>query len=65
MNTSDTSKDLFKNMWKTIVPEMEVLRPGWKEFLKERLDSLYISSGENDYIYQKSEPRSITTHSNP
>jgi len=55
MNTSDTSKDLFKNMWKTIVPEMEVLRPGWKEFLKERLDSLYISSGENDYIYQKSE----------
>ena len=38
---------LFKNMWKTIVPEMEVLRPGWKEFLKERLDSLYISSGEN------------------
>lgn len=34
---------------------MEVLRPGWKEFLKERLDSLYISSGENDYIYQKSE----------
>lgn len=55
MNTSDTSKDLFKNMWKTIVPEMEVLRPGWKEFLKERLNSLYISSGENDYIYQKSE----------
>lgn len=55
MNTSDTSKDLFKNMWKTIVPEMEVLRPGWKEFLKERLDSLYISSGENNYIYQKSE----------
>ena len=55
MNTSDTSKDLFKNMWKTIVPEMEVLRPGWKEYLKERLDSLYISSGENDYIYQKSE----------
>lgn len=55
MNTSDTSKDLFKNMWKTIVPEMEVLRPGWKEFLKKRLDSLYISSGENDYIYQKSE----------
>lgn len=55
MNTSDTSKDLFKKMWKTIVPEMEVLRPGWKEFLKERLDSLYISSGENDYIYQKSE----------
>ena len=55
MNTSDTSKDLFKNMWKTIIPEMEVLRPGWKEFLKERLDSLYISSGENDYIYQKSE----------
>lgn len=55
MNTSDTSKDLFKNMWKTIVPEMEVLRPGWKEFLKERLDSLYISSGENDYIYQKNE----------
>ena len=43
MNTSDTSKDLFKNMWKTIVSE------------KERLDSLYISSGENDYIYQKSE----------
>lgn len=27
MNTSDTSKDLFKNMWKTIVPKMEVLRP--------------------------------------
>lgn len=50
MNTSDTSKDLFKKMWKTIVPEMEVLRPGWKEFLKERLDSLYISQ-EKTIIY--------------
>ena len=55
INQKDTPEQLFKKMWKTIVPEMEVLRPGWKEFLKERLDSLYISSGENDYIYQKSE----------
>ena len=53
MNTSDTSKDLFKNMWKTIVPEMEVLRPGWKEFLKERLDSLYISSGKTIIYIRK------------
>ena len=51
MNTSDTSKDLFKNMWKTIVPEMEVLRPGWKEFLKNVFDSLLYFFRRKRFIY--------------
>ena len=26
-------KELFQQMWQTIVPAMEVLRPGWRDFL--------------------------------
>ena len=61
MNTSDTSKDLFKKMWKTVVPEMEVLRPGWQEYLKNCLTPLYNrntdpqSDSGNLYSWQKSE----------
>lgn len=53
--------ELFKEMWKTVVPEMEVLRPGWQEYLrdcltplyKEDTDSLYDSG--NLYSHHKSE----------
>ena len=53
--------ELFKEMWKTVVPEMEVLRPGWQEYLrdcltplyKEDIDPLYDSG--NLYSHHKSE----------
>lgn len=43
---SDIIQDLFKEMWKTIVPQMEVLRPGWREFLGGCLKPLYQIPGE-------------------
>ena len=46
---SNRKKILFQKMWKTIVPEMEVLRPGWREFLGECLKPLYTAS---DSAYQ-------------
>ena len=47
--SSDRKKILFKKMWQTIVPEMEVLRPGWREFLADCLKPLYTVS---DSAYQ-------------
>ena len=41
INKKDTPEQLFKKMWKAIVPEMEVLRPGWHDFLNETLSALY------------------------
>ena len=41
INQKDTPEQLFKKMWKTIVPEMEVLRPGWHDFLNKALSALY------------------------
>lgn len=41
INQKDTPEQLFKKMWKAIVPEMEVLRPGWHDFLNETLSALY------------------------
>lgn len=35
INQKDTPEQLFKKMWKTIVPKMEVLRPGWHDFLNK------------------------------
>ena len=46
---SNRKKILFQKMWQTIVPEMEVLRPGWREFLGECLKPLYTAS---DSAYQ-------------
>ena len=48
-------------MWKTVVPEMEILRPGWQEYLKNCLTPLYNgntdpqSDSGNLYSWQKSE----------
>ena len=60
-NYPAAAKELFKEMWKTIIPEMEVLRPGWQEYLKSCLTPLYKedtnsqSDSGNLYPYQKSE----------
>lgn len=60
-NFIDTSKELYKEMWKTVIPEMEVLRPGWQEYLRDCLTPLYKedvaqqSDSGNLYSYQKSE----------
>ena len=35
MNTKDAPDELLKAMWKAVIPKMEVLRPGWQEFLKK------------------------------
>ena len=35
------SADLRKNIWKTIIPQMEVLRSGWHDYLLETLTPLY------------------------
>lgn len=37
----ESSHTTIQKMWKTIVPEMEVLREEWAEFLKENLQPLY------------------------
>lgn len=66
ITTNDTGnhiagKELFKEMWKTVVPEMEVLRPGWQEYLKSCLAPLYKDDTDQKpdsgklYPYQKSE----------
>ena len=53
--------ELFKEMWKTVVPEMEVLRPGWQEYLRDCLTPLYkedtdpLYDSENLYSHHKSE----------
>ena len=58
---ANTPEQLFKKMWKTVVPEMEVLRPGWQEYLKNCLTPLYNgntdpqSDSGNLYSWQKSE----------
>ena len=54
-------KELFQQMWQTIVPAMEVLRPGWRDFLNESLTPLYTEISDDPsakvslYPYQKSE----------
>ena len=53
--------ELFKEMWKTVVPEMEVLRPGWQEYLRDCLTPLYkedtdpLYDSGNLYSHHKSE----------
>ena len=38
---------LCKQIWRTVIPKMEVLRPGWHNYLRKTLAPLY-SSCEND-----------------
>ena len=58
---TEAGSEIFKKMWKTVVPEMEVLRPGWQEYLKNCLTPLYNgnidpqSDSGNLYSWQKSE----------
>ena len=41
---SDSSLlELRKQIWQTVIPQMEVLRPDWHEYLKETLVPLYTS----------------------
>ena len=47
-NPEDNSLSLMAKMWKTIIPEMEVLRPGWHDFLGENLFPLYVN-GQSAY----------------
>lgn len=44
MNKKAAPDELLKTMWKAVVPRMEVLRPGWQEFLKKNLQALYGSA---------------------
>lgn len=46
INQEETPEQLLKKMWKAIVPKMEVLRPGWHEFLAETLSALYRDSSK-------------------
>ena len=43
-NKKAAPEELLKTMWKSVVPRMEVLRPGWQEFLKKNLQALYGSA---------------------
>lgn len=43
---------LSKQIWKTVIPKMEVLRPGWHHYLRKTLVSLY-SPCENDDMLMK------------
>lgn len=35
--------DLSMQIWKSIIPQMEVLRPGWHDFLRDTLSPIYTS----------------------
>lgn len=38
-----TLPTLSKQIWRTVIPQMEVLRPGWHEYLRKTLVPLYAS----------------------
>ena len=40
-NCDSASLELKKQIWQTVIPQMEVLRPGWHEYLEETLVPLY------------------------
>ena len=48
INKDAAPDELFKRMWQRIIPKMEVLRPGWHDFLKENLQALYHSAVTSD-----------------
>ena len=39
--TDFSLSELKKQIWQTVIPQMEVLRPGWHEYLEETLVPLY------------------------
>ena len=43
-----SGKILRKQIWKTILPKMEVLRPGWHDYLRNTLTPLYTSCTTED-----------------
>ena len=53
MNKKAAPDELLKAMWKAVIPKMEVLRPGWQEFLKKNLQSLY-GSAESSGVFPDS-----------
>ena len=59
-NPEDNRHSLITRMWKTILPEMEILSPGWHEFLGERL--LYLYTGGEIAYYQR---LNAFSHANP
>lgn len=59
-NHEDNRHSLITRMWKTILPEMEILSPGWHEFLGERL--LYLYTGGEIAYYQR---LNAFSHANP
>ena len=52
-NCDSASLELRKQIWQTVIPQMEVLCPGWHEYLEETLTPLYDGdfTGEPD-IYK-------------
>ena len=50
INTEDKPEELFKEMWKTLVPQMEILQPDWREFLKMNLTE--ILAGDDNFYKQ-------------
>ena len=40
-NCDSASLEFRKQIWQTVIPQMEVLRPGWHEYLEETLVPLY------------------------
>ena len=45
--TDSSLLNLKKQIWQTVIPQMEVLRPGWHKYLKEMLSPLYTSSSDD------------------
>ena len=48
---ANTPEQLFKKMWKTVVPEMEVLRPGWQEYTVNQIDGLVGTVAQEDFLF--------------
>ena len=43
---------LSKQIWKTVIPKMEVLRPGWHNYLRKTLAALYASCENNEDLME-------------
>ena len=43
---------LSKQIWKTVIPKMEVLRPGWHNYLRKTLAPLYASCENNEDLME-------------
>ena len=56
INKDAAPDELFKRMWQRIIPKMEVLRPGWHDFLKENLQTLYHGTITSDTSQTANKP---------